>query len=136
MDPRSRAAVVNRWKNAVGDTPCPTAWESVSLTEQLVILDKDAESAAILQNRMDPDTEIAVLRGDLSDTATAQTLEQVLEATRAEFMDAAEQRMAADIEALQSRNAAQSAALESARQESVAIANAALAAQSRHLRGW
>ena len=136
MDPRSRAAILNRWKLAVGNKPCPATWAEITITDQLTILSQDSQLASILQGQMDADTEIDILMGTLSPAPQGISAAEAVEAARREYLEDAEVRMAQSLEALQEANAARSRADDMGRQQSAQIANAALVAQSRSARGW
>jgi hypothetical protein len=135
MPTASRVALIRRLSSIVGsDRQIPTSWEGFSLTERLLIEDRDPEAASILKNQMSADVELAVLSGKLSETAP-------------KFVSEAEQRQAAvdawvaanplpDPEELERQRRESLMAGEAARQESAMIAAAALAAQGRSQRGW
>ena len=136
MDPRSRAAILNRWKLAVGNKPCPATWAEISVTDQMVILSQDSQLASILRGEVDADTEISILVGTLPDTPQGISPAEAAELARREYLEDAEVRMGQSLAALQEANAARASAAEMGRQQSALIANAALTAQTRSARGW
>jgi hypothetical protein len=137
MDPRSRAAVIRRITAVLGsDKPAPNSWAELNTTEQLLLQSRDPEVVQILQGQMSPEVEIACLTGKLADTFTGQTFEQQREQARQEYLAAAEQRMAEEIEQMHSRQQ-DAAGQQAARQLSEQLAQQQLTAQARRAgRGW
>ena len=139
MDPRSRAALVNRVSTLIGsDRPCPTSWGQLSVSEQLLIAERDPEVAQVLQGTMLPPVEVAVLTGTFANQAPVVQ-------TEAELRQAAVNQWIADhppIDAFEAANqtnrdvAARLAAIEMARQESKMISQQVIAKQSASARGW
>lgn len=137
MDPRSREAIIRRWRAICGDTPCPTSWEQIgTVTEQLLVADADPVLAQILQGQIPADLEIQLLRGTLPQSYDGPTVQQQQDQAQAEALAEMTQRMEQNLEQMRARNAAMAAAAEASRAESVMVANAALAATGRQQRGW
>jgi hypothetical protein len=133
----SRVALLKRVGAIVGtDRQIPTTWDAFSVTERLMLEDRDPQAAAVLKGQLSGDLELEILSGKWADRYDGQSLTQQQEQARAEYMAAAEQRMADDIAAMHARNAQRKLGNEASLQESAMIANARLAAQSRANRGW
>jgi hypothetical protein len=139
MDPRSRAALVNRVSALIGsDRPCPTSWGELSLTEQFLIAERDPEVAQILQGAMLPELELAVLSGTFADQAPAvQTEEQLRRAAIEQWcadhpvLDPAEAALQTNRQVAQAR-----AAVEMSRRESEMVTQQLMAKQATAARGW
>ena len=139
MDPRSRAALVNRVSALIGsDRPCPTSWGQLSVSDQLLIAERDPEVAQVLQGKMLPAVEVAVLTGTFANQAPVVQ-------TEAELRQAAVDQWIADHPLMdEAESAAQlnrqiaerQAASEMSRLESIAVANRVLKAQGSAARGW
>jgi len=136
MDPRSRAAVIQRWQAIAGNDPCPTSWDQLTVTQQLTIENLDPQLAAIFKGQIDSQTELDLISGKLSASYDGPSLDQQEAAARQQYFDEAEQRMADEIARLAAANAAKVGAQTIDRAESLMVANAALAAQSAASRGW
>jgi hypothetical protein len=137
MHPKSRAALISRVANVLGsEKPCPQTFADLTTSEQFLLESADPEAAAILRGVMLPALEQQALLGTLPDTFTGQTFEQQREQARQEYLAAAEQRMAEEIEQMHSRQQ-DAAGQQAARQLSEQLAQQQLTAQARRAgRGW
>jgi len=133
----SRVALLKRVGAVVGtDRPIPTEWSGYTVTEQMMIEDRDPQAAAVLRGQLSGALELEILSGKWADRYEGQSLEQQQAQAQAEYMAAAEQRMADELAAMNARNAQRKLGNEAALQESALIANARLAATARASRGW
>ena len=129
----SRAAVVSRARAVLGEgRPAPRTWADLTITEQLQIGTLDPELAAILQDRMPPALELAVLSGKLPDVAPAVVTR---EQQRAEAIAAWNESHppidpAESAQRLQQRVAEDRAAVDSLMWESKLLSNRVLAEQA------
>jgi hypothetical protein len=136
MDPRSRAAVIQRWQAIAGNEPCPTSWDQLTVTQQLTVENLDPQLANVFRGSVDSQTELELISGKFASSYEGPSIEEQVAAARERYMADAEAKMIADLEALAASNAEASRRSEQSRLESIAIADAALAAQARVARGW
>jgi hypothetical protein len=116
------------------DRPIPTSWDGYTITEQLLIAERDSEAASVLQNQMSAETEIAVLSGNFSSEAPRYiSRAEAVEQAAAAWAEAHPLMGPEEVERVRRE---QMAANDRARQESALVTAAALAAQGRLQRGW
>lgn len=72
MDPRSRAALIQRIAAVIGaDKPFPNDWNELSLTEQLMVEQADPIAAAVLKGKATAEVELELLQGTFPADAPA-----------------------------------------------------------------
>jgi len=141
MPMASRAAVLNRLRAVIelaADRPAPREWGDLSVTEQMLVGERDPELSAVMRNQMGADLEIAVMSGKLPAQAPeVMTEEQQRAQAVQQWCD--EHPVVDPVEAaraIERQIAERNAQAAASAQLSVELANRALKAQGAAGRGW
>jgi hypothetical protein len=131
----SRVAILKRVGAIVGtDRYIPSQWDQYSITEQLVIEERDPQVAAALKGQLSAELEMELLTGKFSEVAPVIKSEAQLRQEAVDsWLEAHPVPDPADTDRMvRERQMAAQASL----QESALIANAQLANANRSARGW